>query len=400
MPSVSDSAQLDLPNRNKDRWLTAFMLLISFGSLLGFLADRWENSGDDSLSSSSPPQHVSQTAISNTHLAPAAPRSAQPYLKPIQEVQLGERVLAKNPDQDKRPNYHVEPTVGMWRKVQLVMLQNEDDLVAIELLRPLQWFWDHDLAPKAVVDLDLPELGAKGPAVVVAIDSCPPIKTGDGHVVTGRFVHLGKNLIDVTIGDDEPIGCTASHPFWSEDRQDFVEAGKLNPGERLRSHDNRLVTLTSVVPRAGPEPVYNLEVNLEHVYHVGASGTLVHNMCTTGKPQFTELKLFRDVSALPANSIKVRQAKLGVAVPRGRALNSNSLGMHVLNESFPGAGVTSWTTRREIAVNRFSLNDGTVIEVFVKDILDKVVKRPNVNNDFGEFEVLLRGTIQGAPTRP
>nr|WP_232097323.1 hypothetical protein [Gimesia maris] len=39
----------------------------------------------------------------------------------------------------------------------------------------------------------------------------------------------------------------------------------------------KTVRITSIEIRAGPEPVYNLEVAGEHVYSVTGSGLLVHN---------------------------------------------------------------------------------------------------------------------------
>lgn len=44
-----------------------------------------------------------------------------------------------------------------------------------------------------------------------------------------------------------------------------------------------LTRVTSIVPRAGPERVYNMEVHGEHVYRVGLKGVLVHNSYAQGK---------------------------------------------------------------------------------------------------------------------
>ena len=52
---------------------------------------------------------------------------------------------------------------------------------------------------------------------------------------------------------------------------------KLQPGERLRSALGKTVRITSIEIRAGPEPVYNLEIAGEHVYSVTDAGLLVHN---------------------------------------------------------------------------------------------------------------------------
>ncbi|WP_278465670.1 hypothetical protein [Gimesia maris] len=64
---------------------------------------------------------------------------------------------------------------------------------------------------------ELPEFGAKGPAKVVSIDACPPIKSGKGNVVTGKFIHESDgNLIDLKIeGQKKATTVTANHRYWS-----------------------------------------------------------------------------------------------------------------------------------------------------------------------------------------
>ncbi|MEP3479942.1 MAG: AHH domain-containing protein [Fuerstiella sp.] len=65
--------------------------------------------------------------------------------------------------------------------------------------------------------------------------------------------------------------------FWSEDRQDFVQAGELATGEHVRLLDGSTSSLTRAVPLEEEFPVFNLEVDGEHVYYVGLDGVLVHN---------------------------------------------------------------------------------------------------------------------------
>ncbi|MDW8265044.1 MAG: Hint domain-containing protein, partial [Gemmataceae bacterium] len=127
--------------------------------------------------------------------------------------------------------------------------------------------------------LDLPELGAEGTAKVLRIGPCPPIAAGNGHIVTASFKHEPDGeLLTVTI-DGEEIGWTANHPFWSEDRQEFVEAGQLRVGERVCSRLEQIAAVVAIKPRPPTTWVYNLEVQGEHVYEVGPSGVLVHNRC-------------------------------------------------------------------------------------------------------------------------
>jgi hypothetical protein len=96
-------------------------------------------------------------------------------------------------------------------------------------------------------------------------------------VVIGTFKHQAAQAIDLYVeGQAKPIGTTANHPFWSEDRQSFVAVEELRTGEKLRGgHGPRRVL--RIARRLNPEPVYNLEVQGSHVYHVSPEGLLVHN---------------------------------------------------------------------------------------------------------------------------
>lgn len=62
------------------------------------------------------------------------------------------------------------------------------------------------------------------------------------------------------------------------DRQEYVQAGQLEIGERLQTLHGHTKTVVSNLPRPGPKSdVYNLEVHAEHTYFVGEDGVLVHN---------------------------------------------------------------------------------------------------------------------------
>jgi hypothetical protein len=165
-----------------------------------------------------------------------------------------------------------------WRNVRLEMIKEDGSLLKITLLRPLDWLDVYEATIGSIIELDLEELGAAGPAEVVAIEPCPEIEPGEMPLITGTFEHLAANVVDLQVESEaEPIGTTDNHPFWSEDRQEFVAAGELKIGEFLRLADGQTTRVTSIVPRAGPEAVYNLEISGQHVYNVGDSGVLVHN---------------------------------------------------------------------------------------------------------------------------
>jgi hypothetical protein len=110
---------------------------------------------------------------------------------------------------------------------------------------------------------------------------CPEIWSGSGNVVTGKFAREvdGGNVVHLRLeGEPKPTGVTDNHPYWSEDRQDFVPVGELRPGERVRTHHDT-TRVVSVTPINHTGYLYNLETHREHVFMVGSLGTLVHNSC-------------------------------------------------------------------------------------------------------------------------
>lgn len=226
----------------------------------------------------------------------------------IRDFALGRRCVGTNPLREQ-VEHTPEPDQAIWREVHLLLKKPNGGNVRCELLRPLEWLIAHaaqivttlpskdivqrplmvpvgeaplhELLLGRTIQLDLPELGASGPAEIVSIGPCPDIEPDDGkgrHVVTGRFIHSpdGK-LLDILVeGESSPTGVTANHPYWSVSRHEFVEAGKLQVGEKVNTL-NGTRTIASITPRPQAETVYNLEVHGEHVYRVGDIGTLVHN---------------------------------------------------------------------------------------------------------------------------
>ncbi len=133
------------------------------------------------------------------------------------------------------------------------------------------------------IHLQLEELGIHGPAQVLSLTSCPPLaeRPSDGHhLVIGKFAHSADNVVDLHIeGLDQSIGTTTNHPFWSADREEFVQAGDLRVGEHVLSLKGALCPVTRLEPRVASQPLFNLEVEAEHVYHISETGIVVHNEC-------------------------------------------------------------------------------------------------------------------------
>lgn len=234
----------------------------------------------------------------------------------IKDIRPGMRVLAENPELAGQnvPQPQIDPAntrlvrlhqikpdgheLTMETLVPLDSLHiaayeriNSDDRIHIRSLPRTETEEDIRLAELLlghIIDLTLPELGAKGPATIVEISHCPKIESDDGtgrRLVTSTFRHEGARVYDLHIaGEPRPIGVTANHPIWSEDRGEFVDADTLRHGERLRRADGQIARVLSIGQRPGPsEAVFNLEIDGQHVYCVGQAGILVHN--SYGLPQ-------------------------------------------------------------------------------------------------------------------
>ena len=153
-------------------------------------------------------------------------------------------------------------------------------VLQVSLARPVTWIEQAQRNRDGRLWLELSELDIADWATVVSIDECPSEIEGEGRLVTGRFEHSSAEVLNLYVeGERNPIGTTASHPFWSQDRQAFVSAELLRTTERLRLEDGRTAAVIRIEQLPGTQSVYNLEVDGEHVYHVGLNGLLVHNMC-------------------------------------------------------------------------------------------------------------------------
>ena len=128
------------------------------------------------------------------------------------------------------------------------------------------------------IEIVIPEISLNALARVVSVEDCPEIQAGPGEVVTGTYRTNRASVIDLKFrGISEVIGTTASHPFWSDTKQEFVEAGKLELNEQVLAFSGDVVRLENVTPRKDLQVVYNFEVANEHVYFVTRNGVLVHN---------------------------------------------------------------------------------------------------------------------------
>lgn len=120
------------------------------------------------------------------------------------------------------------------------------------------------------------ELSAQG---ALRVNSVRPaaFDSGPGCLVTMTTSRVAPELVHLHLSSGETISTTAPHPYWSADREAWVEAGELEVGERIASLDDGAVTLVDKAFEQAPTRVYNIEVDAEHAYRVGESGIWSHN---------------------------------------------------------------------------------------------------------------------------
>jgi hypothetical protein len=95
-----------------------------------------------------------------------------------------------------------------------------------------------------------------------------------------------KNYVDLTVrgadGRMHTITTTDNHPFWSVTRGRWIDAGRLERGEALRTAGGTEARLDDVRPHRAGQRTYDLTVNGAHTYYVvvGEVSLLVHNCGT------------------------------------------------------------------------------------------------------------------------
>jgi hypothetical protein len=175
------------------------------------------------------------------------------------------------------PREFVERWRSRRREVALRLEHPDGGWCDAHLLRTVEWIAERGACVGGTIFLDLPEMGARGWAQVVAIQPCGMVEPGPGGLVTGRFRHSHGHPGELVLESDcVPIGVTSRHLFWSVDRGDWVPVGQLRRGERLKTLEG-VTRVVSYTMSDRIEPVYNLEVEGDHCYRVGQHGILVHN---------------------------------------------------------------------------------------------------------------------------
>lgn len=161
-----------------------------------------------------------------------------------------------------------------------------------------------------------PETGKEGPRPVTTLIS------GNGD----------KVLVKITVdsdGDgtaDGSVTATDEHPFWLDNRREWLGAEHLKPGDQLVTPDGARVTVMAVLAYGAVATVHNLTVDNIHTYYIlaGAADVLVHNEGEQGDS--CPLDIASEIGTQVAYgedelSEAVRQARIADGKKTGRAGN-------------------------------------------------------------------------------
>jgi hypothetical protein len=177
-----------------------------------------------------------------------------------------------------------------WKIIEFQRVNLEDSSFTIATLQRPNW-WSKQIGADKVgnkVYLNISEQGISGNFTVTEIT---PVqldtrfwkwKVKDGYVgrpITGKFEHKSYDVWEFEFDNGEIIGCTPTHPFYSERRQAYIPVGQLEIGEPIKNKEGKTIAIKSKKKKSGGETVYNLEVYRDHNFMVGYSGLLVHNSC-------------------------------------------------------------------------------------------------------------------------
>ncbi|MFD7982416.1 DddA-like double-stranded DNA deaminase toxin [Kitasatospora indigofera] len=125
-----------------------------------------------------------------------------------------------------------------------------------------------------------PQTGATRTERVTATITTPDDKDFTDLVLTDNASPRGPPTAGTGTGTGTgTIKSTYHHPYWSATRGQWVDAGELRAGEKLRRPDGSTLTVESVRNYADAVTTHNLTVNQLHTYYVlaGATPVLVHN---------------------------------------------------------------------------------------------------------------------------
>jgi len=138
----------------------------------------------------------------------------EPRTVAIEEVPLGARVGAKNPERFDYDTSLPEVDRHAWSKINMVFHRDDGVVVDAELLRPDEWVIERGAYIGSRLPIHIDELDVHGFAEVTDLSPCPEIADGDGEVDIGRFAtRQVTKTIRLTMQDGTVLEGTPVHPI-------------------------------------------------------------------------------------------------------------------------------------------------------------------------------------------
>ncbi|WP_143473365.1 eCIS core domain-containing protein [Flavilitoribacter nigricans] len=129
-----------------------------------------------------------------------------------------------------------------------------------------------------------------------------------------HFTHP-THLFDIFLNSGEIIQSTGKHPFWVEERSDWIEAKHLESGMTLRDLEGELHQIGKVSFSNVESLAYNLTVAGNSNFFVGKTGILVHNTARKKRPNFKSINTvqvdFYLITDMATGKVYVGQAEVG-----------------------------------------------------------------------------------------
>lgn len=255
--------------------------------------------------------------------------------EPIDCLALGREITSQRDPQPSPAGQGAElsPGVDAISLVRLRYCHADGSATTMEVLRPTKLIAALRLAAGCRMPVSLPEMGFAGDVEVLAIEAyCGPINL-DVPTVTGRFVTDSAEIVNVYLeGYEHPIGVTPKHPVFSADRQTWVAAAGLEPGERLTT-THGVAVVARVQHCAERFKVYNIEVSQNHTYFVGDAQVWAHNPCELSGEAQQLFKQWKQAGQLEGRSL--------CAFRSAGEMRLGSSHFDVIR-SFPGTNFSSW----------------------------------------------------------
>ncbi|WP_192483021.1 MULTISPECIES: polymorphic toxin-type HINT domain-containing protein [Cysteiniphilum] len=219
----------------------------------------------------------------------------------------------------------VNITPRLWQQVTLNytdMIDGRSYPAEIKLLRHSQWLKESgiDQVGRRSV-FSLPEFGIDQVQVTVTDINDIKVDTKDTDrrkektkTVTGTFKRYAKDVRTYAFKDEkgniEQINATPNHPFYVVNQQAYVAIDDITINDNLISQSGNIVKLVCVKGKMlscgkpysqtqSPTIVYNIEVYQEHVYQVGLSSVLTHNVYGSGAKKWASASTPRGLSYPP-----------------------------------------------------------------------------------------------------